>query len=143
MICGRTLYADEGSKTRGARWQCEPIADGAGGSICGEMVHVRGQLHASDEIQDVIRDMIKEGALLDAVDGMKEGMQQEVTPILKRVQGIEVHAQANIVKLDQRLASLVACSGKVGVGGRKNWMWNNNKKGYFSHWGLFAALPTK
>ena len=33
------------------------------------------------------------------------------------VEGLEVHAQVNTVKLDQRLASLEASSGKVAVGG--------------------------
>ena len=56
--------------------------------------------------QNAIRDAVKEGALSDAVDGMKEGMRQEITPILKRVQGIEVHAHVNTAKLDQRLADL-------------------------------------
>ena len=78
---------------------------------------VSRQLHASDGIRDAIRDAIKEGALLDAFDEMKEGIRQEITPMLKRVQGLEVHSQTSIVKIDQRLANLEACSGKVGVGG--------------------------
>ena len=52
---------------------------------------VRGQLHDSDGVQGAIRDAIREGALSDAVDAMKEGIRQEITPVLKRVQGIEVH----------------------------------------------------
>ena len=46
------------------------------------------------------------GALSDAVDVMKEFMTQEITPVLKRVQGIEVHTHVSTVKLDQRLADL-------------------------------------
>ena len=78
---------------------------------------VNRQLHASDGIRDAIRDAIKEGALLDAFDEMKEGIRQEITPMLKRVQGLEVHSQTSIAKIDQRLANLEACSGRVGVGG--------------------------
>ena len=52
-------------------------------------------MHASDVIQNAIRDAVREGALSDAVDGMKEGMRQEITPIMKRVQGVKVHAHVN------------------------------------------------
>ena len=78
---------------------------------------VSRQLHASDATRDAIRDAIKDGALSDAIDGMKEGIRQEITPMLKRVQGLEVHSQTSIAKIDQRLAHLEACSGRVGVGG--------------------------
>ena len=60
---------------------------------------------------------MKEGTLSDAIEGMKEGIRQEGTPVLKRVQGLEVHSQTSIVKIDQRLANLEACSGKAGVSG--------------------------
>ena len=49
---------------------------------------------------------IKESALSDAVDAMQEGIRQEVTPVLKRVQGIEVNTHTSTAKLDQRLADL-------------------------------------
>ena len=67
---------------------------------------VRGQLHDSDGVKGAIRDAIKQGALLDAVDAMQEGTRQEVTPVLKRVQGIEVNYRTSTAKLDQRLADL-------------------------------------
>ena len=67
---------------------------------------VRGQLHASDELQCSIRDAIREGALSDAADAMKEVMRQEFSPVLKRVQGVEVHAHTSTVKFNQRLAIL-------------------------------------
>ena len=35
---------------------------------------------------------IREGVLSDAANEMKEVMRQEITPVLKRVQGVEVHA---------------------------------------------------
>jgi len=71
--------------------------------------------HTPHDVQDSIKDAIRGGALSDAVDAMKEVMKQEVTPVLKRVQGIEVHAHVNTVKLDQRLADL---EGEVvGAGG--------------------------
>jgi hypothetical protein len=71
---------------------------------------VRGQLHASDGLQGSIRDAIREGALSDAVDAMKEVMRQEISPVLKRVQGVQVHAHTSTVKLDQRLAwKMVSC----------------------------------
>jgi hypothetical protein len=56
---------------------------------------VQGQLHASDGIQASIRAAIREGALSDAADAMKEVMRQEITPVLKRVQGVEVHAHTS------------------------------------------------
>ena len=62
--------------------------------------------HTPHDVQDSIKDAIRGGALSDAVDAMKEVMKQEITPVLKRVQGIEVHAHVNTVKLDQRLADL-------------------------------------
>ena len=55
-------------------------------------------------MQDEIRAAIREGALTDAIKGMKEAIRQEVAPVLKRVQGLEVHSQTSIVKFDQRLA---------------------------------------
>jgi hypothetical protein len=71
--------------------------------------------HTPHDVQDSIKDAIRGGALSDAVDAMKEVMKQEITPVLKRVQGIEVHAHVNTVKLDQRLADLE--SEVVGAGG--------------------------
>ena len=71
--------------------------------------------HTPHDVQDSIKDAIRGGALSDAVDAMKEVMKQEITPVLKRVQGIEVHAHVNTVKLDQRLADLE--SEIVGAGG--------------------------
>jgi hypothetical protein len=62
--------------------------------------------HTLHGLQGSIRDAIRGGALSEAVDVMKEAMIQEVTPVLKRVQGIEVHTHVNTVKLDQRLADL-------------------------------------
>ena len=59
-----------------------------------------------DGVQDAIRDVIREGALSDAINATKEGIRQEITPILKRVQGVEVHAHVNTAKLDQWLADL-------------------------------------
>ena len=67
---------------------------------------VQGQLHASDGLQDSIRAAIREGALSGAADAMKEVMRQEITPVLKRVQGVEVHAHTSTKKIDQRLAIL-------------------------------------
>ena len=67
---------------------------------------VQGQLHASDGLQGSIRAAIREGALSDAADAMKEVMRQEISPVLKRVQGVEVHAHTSTVKFDQRLAIL-------------------------------------
>ena len=49
---------------------------------------------------------IREGVLSDAANEMKEVMRQEITPVLKRVQGVEVHAHTSAVKFDQRLAIL-------------------------------------
>ena len=69
-----------------------------------------------DGLQDAIRDAIREGALSDAVDAMKEGMRQEISPVLKRVQGIEVHAHTSTVKLDQRLTDLENDIVKLGWG---------------------------
>jgi hypothetical protein len=37
---------------------------------------------------------------------MKEVVRQEISPVLKRVQGVEVHAHTSAVKFDQRLAIL-------------------------------------
>ena len=54
----------------------------------------------------MIRDTIREGALSDAVDAMREGMRQEILPVLRGVQGPEVHAHTSTVELDQRLADL-------------------------------------
>lgn len=71
--------------------------------------------HTPHDVQDSIKDAIRGGALSDAVDAMKEVMKQEITPVLKRMQGIEVHAHVNTVKLDQRLADLE--SEVVGAGG--------------------------
>ena len=62
--------------------------------------------HTSHGLQGLIRDAIRGGALSDAVDVMKEAMTQEVTPVLKRVQGIKVHTHVSTVKLDQQLADL-------------------------------------
>ena len=36
-------------------------------------------------------------------------MRQEISPVLKRVQGVEVNAHTSTVKLDQRLAGLENC----------------------------------
>jgi hypothetical protein len=71
--------------------------------------------HTPHGVQDSIKDAIRGGAPSDAVDAMKEVMKQEITPVLKRVQGIEVHAHVNTVKLNQRLADLE--SEVVGAGG--------------------------
>ena len=67
---------------------------------------VQGQLHTSDGLQGSIRAAIREGALSDAVVMMKDVMRQEISPILKRVQEVEVHVYTSTVKLDQRLAGL-------------------------------------
>ena len=67
---------------------------------------VQGQLHISDDIQGSIRAAIREGALSDAMDTMKDVMRQEISPILMRVQEVEVHVCTSTVKLDQRLAGL-------------------------------------
>ena len=67
---------------------------------------VQGQMHTSHSLQGSIRDVIREGALSDAADVMKETMREGITPVLKRVQGIEVHAHVSTVKLDQQLADL-------------------------------------
>jgi hypothetical protein len=67
---------------------------------------VQGQLHTAGSIQGSIRAAIREGALSDAVDTMKEVVRQEISPVLKRVQGVEVHAHTSAVKFDQRLAIL-------------------------------------
>jgi hypothetical protein len=67
---------------------------------------VQGQLHASGGVQDSIRAAIREGALSDAANEMKEIMRQKITPVLKRVQGVEVHAHTSTIKFDQRLAVL-------------------------------------
>ena len=37
---------------------------------------------------------------------MKEAMRQEISPVLQRMQGVEVHAHTSSVKSDQRLAGL-------------------------------------
>ena len=66
----------------------------------------RGAQHTSHSLQGSIRDAIRGGALSDAADVMKEAMIQEITPVLKRVQGTEVHTHASTVKLDQQLADL-------------------------------------
>jgi hypothetical protein len=57
-------------------------------------------------MQGSIRAAIGEGALSDAVDEMKEVMRHEISPLLKRVQGVKVHAHTSAVKFDQRLAIL-------------------------------------
>ena len=44
-----------------------------------------------------------------------EIMEQEISPVLSRIQGLEAHAQASMVKFDQRLLALEANSG-VGEG---------------------------
>ena len=62
---------------------------------------VQGQLHISDDIQGSIRAAIREGALSDAMDTMKDVMRQEISPILMRVQEVEVHVCTSTVKLDQ------------------------------------------
>ena len=41
-------------------------------------------------------------------------MRQEISPVLKRVQGIEVHAHTSTVKLDQRLTDLENDIAKAG-----------------------------
>ena len=75
-MCGRVLcrrrQQDAGSSLAGNvnRLQMELEAlrrDGA-----------RRQLHASDGVQEAIRDAVREGALSDAVDAMKEGIRQEI-----------------------------------------------------------------
>ena len=58
---------------------------------------VQGQLHISDGMQGSIRAAIREGALSDAADAMKEVIRQEISPVLKRVQGVEVHAHTSAV----------------------------------------------
>ena len=45
--------------------------------------------HTLHDVQDLIKDAIRGRALSDAVDAMKEVMKQEITPVLKRVQGID------------------------------------------------------
>ena len=44
-----------------------------------------------------------------------EMMEQEIPPVLSRIQGLEAHAQASMVTFDQRLLALEANSG-VGEG---------------------------
>jgi len=67
---------------------------------------VQGQLHILDDLQGSIRAAIREGALSDAMGTMKDVMRQEISPILMRVQEVEVHVCTSTVKLDQRLAGL-------------------------------------
>ena len=62
---------------------------------------VQGQLHTSGSIQGSIRAAIREGMLSDAADTMKEVIRQEISPVLKRMQGVEVHAHTSAVKFDQ------------------------------------------
>ena len=92
--------------------------------------------HTPHDVQDSIKDAIRGGALSDAVDAMKEVMKQEITPVLKRVQGIEVHAHVNTVKLDQRLADLESeivkaeGLGSVRAGQRCNRRWKSCGRRY-------------
>ena len=48
---------------------------------------VQGQLHTSDGLQGSIRAAIREGALSDAVDTMKEVMRQEISPSVEEGAG--------------------------------------------------------
>ena len=64
------------------------------------------QLHdarkCADEMRDTVRD--KEESL--AIRGIEEELRREAASTLRRVQGLEVHAQVSMTKFDQRLASL-------------------------------------
>ena len=42
--------------------------------------------------------------------GLLEIMEQEISPVLSRIQGLEAHAQVSMVKFDQRLLALEANS---------------------------------
>ena len=63
-----------------------------------------------------MQDEVGDDVLSDVV-AVEENMRWDISSILSRVQGLEVHAQVNMAKLDQGLAGLEASSGKVAVGG--------------------------
>ena len=52
---------------------------------------------------------------LASVADTLEIMEQEISPVLSRIQGLEAHAQASMVKFDQRVLALEANS-MVGEG---------------------------
>ena len=52
---------------------------------------VRGQLQDTRRALDGVQGAIRDVALSDAVAAMKEGFQHEITPVLSRVQELEVH----------------------------------------------------
>ena len=86
------------------------------GALRRDLSDAEERLHDARRYCDDVCTMVADGEQSDVV-AVEEDMRREASPILSRVQGLEVHAQVNMVKLDQRLASLEASSGKVAVGG--------------------------
>ena len=63
---------------------------------------------------DSVQAKVIDAGLASAAATVGEIMQQEISPVSSRIQGLEAHAQTSMVKLDQRLLALAANSMAAG-----------------------------
>ena len=72
------------------------------------------QLDVIGQDMDSLQAKLMDAGFASVADTL-EIVEQEISPVLSRIQGLEAHAQASMVKFDQRLLALEANSG-VGEG---------------------------